>query len=1540
MKRNIQRIIGVTLAVLLLFGAVPTQSLSILGDLRLYVNAEDEVTSGTCGENLTWSYANGTLTIEGTGAMTDYAPNLTPWDSFCDEITTLELPDGLSHIGNYAFSKLAITKAAIPLGVVTVGDYAFGRCSSLEYILIPESVTQFGDYPLYRTGATEVICCPGSYAYSFSKYHNSFIGGTHVRVVSIYDKYPIQLEPSTGADPNANYSTMALEFDSRDEDNYKGNTFVFYDAELSWIEAKRVCEVLGGHLATVTGSEEMNALANNMPSGTLTGYWVGGVYDGANWKWVTDEPFNHAYWGTNEPNNLDREHCVELYREKKKLNNEAGTSTGRGFICEFEAYWEPVASVVDNNHLYMAFDESRIWDTCEDPIGENAPTTPGSRRCEKLGGHLVTITSEDENRIVTDLVKNQYKNVYWIGLTNTKKDNSQVWAWVTGEPYSSYHNWGDGEPSNGNAYGKENYVQIVAKNLNDVKTPGVWNNDYRYQRSNSNYELARTGFVCEIDLNTIPEPSASGYVGTHYYEVYDRTLCHYAAKAIAEQKGGHLLTLNSASEEDGVKNLCNAANLSKKRIWLGAKRNPWDAKEVYSWDTGERFDDYTAWLEGEPNNTYNCELFAEWDLDQNGWRDLNGFGGSSDYNTEGDCFVVEYDARTEPLTVVRPDNSEMELSVIGNTPFEMPTEFVKTGYTSELFRDAAYQSPWHQDEDSIVEPTTLYLKQTPNTYLVTLNPNGGTVHAMSKTITFDGKYGLLDTPMREGYDYDGWYTQLDGGELVNSDTPMQTANNHTLYAHWRASEYTVTFELNGGIVPAETVLSAQVTQNGTYSYFPQNPRKAGYTFDGWTLNGQNVALGDTVTIPGNHTITAGWRNRSIWNVQMQSPPTKTIYTADETFDPAGMLLQVIYDNGETESVEPVDYSKQEWNVGTCLVNVTYCGYAFPIQVTVAKGKPETAEILTNPNRLTYSVGETLDLTGMTLRIKYTGGVTEMVTEGFTASVATLTRVGTTRVTVYYEGIICGRVSVKTVQRSLAGISIQTPATKTIYTVGETLDTKGLTLSLQYSDGSAETISSGFTAQADLSEVGTHTVAVTYAVNDASYAAAYNVTVLPQPKLYAQTVTAQEDGEAVVAVMAENLPEHSTCFSLLLRYDPQVITPVSATAGPIIPFGENSCLSDSIGLSQSGLVKIVYLGSDDIPRNGELLNLTFHVDVDAIGEQIITWGTCTMEDDAGKTVNISGESIVINVDSSVPAKLNAPDTTAIVGKVVDIPVYLHGNNVSMLSMDVELDTTKARLVGVTAIEGTASLAGNHIDWSGTSRPGTPFIVLRVNPITSGQIPVTIQYALLENCSFVIAVKESQVAKIVPAMRITEGSDYKIVDITLSIRGNPGVMGFSVAVDYDADALQLATNGFAPELILKSGIRANTAEEGKLYYAWTSSGNLYNDLDIVQMQFIVPKAANPTTLHFSCDPNNTFNEAGESVVLECSDLILRDGFPGDANEDGNIDLKDVTIITRWIVEGWDVTINESNADVNTDGIVNLKDVVIIRRFLAGGWNTILE
>lgn len=70
--------------------------------------------------------------------------------------------------------------------------------------------------------------------------------------------------------------------------------------------------------------------------------------------------------------------------------------------------------------------------------------------------------------------------------------------------------------------------------------------------------------------------------------------------------------------------------------------------------------------------------------------------------------------------------------------------------------------------------------------------------------------------------------------------------------------------------------------------------------------------------------------------------------------------------------------------------------------------------------------------------------------------------------------------------TITSLSIASPATYTIYPTNGTIDTTGLTLTAKYSDGSSKTITSGFTASADLSNEGTATVTVNYSNSKTAY----------------------------------------------------------------------------------------------------------------------------------------------------------------------------------------------------------------------------------------------------------------------------------------------------------------------------------------------------------------------------------------------------------------------------------------------------------------------
>ena len=107
---------------------------------------------GECGTNLTWEYDPSTniLTIEGTGVMenydfVNYGVVGTPWKDYQNLISSIVLPEGLTHIGNCAFYGNVITTLSLPSTLTTIGDYAFANTQMLTGTVdIPASVTSIG----------------------------------------------------------------------------------------------------------------------------------------------------------------------------------------------------------------------------------------------------------------------------------------------------------------------------------------------------------------------------------------------------------------------------------------------------------------------------------------------------------------------------------------------------------------------------------------------------------------------------------------------------------------------------------------------------------------------------------------------------------------------------------------------------------------------------------------------------------------------------------------------------------------------------------------------------------------------------------------------------------------------------------------------------------------------------------------------------------------------------------------------------------------------------------------------------------------------------------------------------------------------------------------------------------------------------------------------------------------------------------------------------------------------------------------------------
>lgn len=107
------------------------------------------IDSGSYGENITWElYNDGKLVVNGNGDMVDVSQTTTSnreWHTYREDITSVVISDGITRIGDWAFSYFSnLISVYIPDSVVNIGNYAFQSCEKLININIPLNVNTIG----------------------------------------------------------------------------------------------------------------------------------------------------------------------------------------------------------------------------------------------------------------------------------------------------------------------------------------------------------------------------------------------------------------------------------------------------------------------------------------------------------------------------------------------------------------------------------------------------------------------------------------------------------------------------------------------------------------------------------------------------------------------------------------------------------------------------------------------------------------------------------------------------------------------------------------------------------------------------------------------------------------------------------------------------------------------------------------------------------------------------------------------------------------------------------------------------------------------------------------------------------------------------------------------------------------------------------------------------------------------------------------------------------------------------------------------------
>lgn len=164
--RKLKKMIAVVIAATMITSMSQLSLTAFAAEAKTSVAADDAALTGTCGENVTYTFdqTTGTLTISGTGNMNDftYLEN-TPWSSIKSSVVNIVIESGVQSIGNYAFSKFSSLKSvSIPNSIDMIGNYAFQYCTSLQYCYIPNSVSEIGEFAFAFCSALQNVRLPAS----------------------------------------------------------------------------------------------------------------------------------------------------------------------------------------------------------------------------------------------------------------------------------------------------------------------------------------------------------------------------------------------------------------------------------------------------------------------------------------------------------------------------------------------------------------------------------------------------------------------------------------------------------------------------------------------------------------------------------------------------------------------------------------------------------------------------------------------------------------------------------------------------------------------------------------------------------------------------------------------------------------------------------------------------------------------------------------------------------------------------------------------------------------------------------------------------------------------------------------------------------------------------------------------------------------------------------------------------------------------------------------------------------------------------------
>ena len=199
------------------------------------------------------------------------------------------------------------------------------------------------------------------------------------------------------------------------------------------------------------------------------------------------------------------------------------------------------------------------------------------------------------------------------------------------------------------------------------------------------------------------------------------------------------------------------------------------------------------------------------------------------------------DQENIPNQEVEFDSQAKEPTIEDKEDFEFDGWYTDPGFTKKF----DFSSP-------IKSKLTLYARWEKKKYTVSFVLEGEEIS--NQNVEFDSQAAEPKIETREGFEFDGWYTDPGFTSKFDFSSPVQSDLN--LYARWKKKKHTVSFVLDQENIPSQKV------EFDTQAKEPTIEDKEGFEFDGWyTDSGFTSKFNFSSPIKSNLTLYARWEKK-------------------------------------------------------------------------------------------------------------------------------------------------------------------------------------------------------------------------------------------------------------------------------------------------------------------------------------------------------------------------------------------------------------------------------------------------------------------------------------------------------------------------------------------------------------------------------------------------------------------------------------------------------------------------------------------------------